>query len=120
MYHYEFILDRPVVDEHRITMSVVLESDTGFYDKAGAEQTDLRSFAPVEESGTRLRFVIGKNTWHSNFKEFALTAAKAVSPPPRYTDGEGGILTTMAFPITDFIDEASTRQALAHFVAHCQ
>ncbi|UYZ58062.1 hypothetical protein [Hymenobacter latericus] len=121
MYHYEFFLGEELVGEHRIRLAVVLQSDTGFYDQAGAEQTDIRSFAPVEVSETRLRFLIGKNTWHGEFEsEFSPTAVRACTGYTNLKTADGnGTLITKAFPITAFLDEQSTRQVLAEFVAHC-
>ncbi|TGE21518.1 hypothetical protein E5K00_14625 [Hymenobacter aquaticus] len=122
MYHYEFFLGEELVDGNRIRLAVILQSDTGFYDHSGAEKTDIRSFAPVEESETRLRFLVGKNTWHGEFgKDFPATETRTSVGYTQLKTADGsGTLITKSFPITSFLNETGTRQVLDEFVTYCQ
>ena len=122
MYHYEFHLGERHVDGQWIAISVFVQSDTGFYDRADAEKTKPTTFAPVEQSATRLQFLIGRNLWHTPMaKEFAETHSSTCNEHiiPGETDGKEGILLVKSFPLEEFTDEGAIRERLKELVAFC-
>ena len=124
MYHYEFHLGDQAVEDQWIRLSVFLQSDTGFYDRPGADELAPATFAPVEESATRLKFLVGRNLWHGSVaEEFAKTNAKACNDYVRIEgeqDGKAGFLIVKSFPLEEFADEVAIRARLQELVSYCR
>jgi hypothetical protein len=123
MYHYQFYLGEREADGQRIAISVFVQSDTGFYDRSDAEETDPTTFAPVEQSATRLQFLIGRNLWHPAVaEEFAKTYTSACNDYVVLTgkaEGKEGMLIVKSFPLEEFADEIAIQERLKELVNYC-
>lgn len=122
MYYYEFRFREKYIQEQPIRFSVMVQSDTGFYDGAGAEGTEVHAFTPVADAQSRLRLLVGRGAWTHDFEEaFNVTnqAAHTTLFQGRKPDGSG-LFLAKSYLLTDFLDESTTRQALANFVLLCQ
>ena len=75
MYCYEFHFADLVIGQNSVGLSVWLVSDSGFYDSEIGDQPNIESFSSVENSATKLLFVIGKNTWHTKFEDFKIVTS---------------------------------------------
>ncbi|RPD44132.1 hypothetical protein DNI29_22310 [Hymenobacter sediminis] len=123
MYHYEFHLGSREIDGHRIAVSVILQSDTGFYDQPTAEPTNPATFASVEASVTRLQFMIGRDLWHPAVAaEYAKTRSKACDDYvilEGQMDGKSGTLIVKSFLLEEFVDEITIRERLIEVTNYC-
>jgi hypothetical protein len=61
MYCYEFHFGTVPIGDNKIAFSVWLVSDSGFYDEESGDKRNLESFSSVENSTTKLVFVIEKS-----------------------------------------------------------
>lgn len=117
MYCYEFYFGIKEINENSIKFSVWLVSDTGFYDIETADETDIESFSSVESSKTKLVFVIGKNTWHTNFKDFQSNMKNDATDYVRRNENE--VLLAKSFNLSSFINSDQTRERIQEFVSFC-
>ena len=67
MFFYDFYFDRA---EENLRLSIWLISDTGFYTSSHSapRDTDVRTFAPAEQSGTKLGFLLYRS-WPERFAD---------------------------------------------------
>ena len=123
MYHYEFHLGERKVQGQRIAISVLVQSDTGFYDRPDAKKTKPATFAPVGESATRLQFMIGRNLWHTDVAEkFSKTMTSTCDDYviiTGETEGKAGIMIVKSFPLEDFADEMAIWERLTELMSYC-
>lgn len=122
MYRYEFNFKGWEIAGKQLDVSIFVQSDTGFYDRLDADQTRPDTFAKVEQSATRLQFLIGSNLWHSAVAaEFALTQRSSCTDYTILTDDAtpGGLLIVKAFPLEEFADERAIDQRLMELVTFC-
>lgn len=118
MYCYEFFFGDKIINENSIGLSVWLVSDTGFYDVDANDKLNLDSFSNVESSSTKLVFVIGRNTWHSDFNDFEVNMKSEATEYVRHD--EKGILLVKSFKLSTFLNADETRKRLQELVLFCQ
>lgn len=114
MYLYEFHFSELKSSGKKIRLSVVLQSDTGFFDPGTDSKTNIDAFAPVEASDTRLIFMIGMNAWHNSFEDFKGILKKNV---PEYVGCQAeGLFLAKSFKLSQFMNEESARRCLRELV----
>jgi hypothetical protein len=120
MYFYEFNFSKKIIDNNSIMFSVLLESDTGYFD-ANATDVDVKGFSAVEQSSTRLVFMIGKNTWWTDFSnEFNddnNEIYKKIKNEALYSN-EKGKLAIKCFPLDRFINSEETKRCLDELITY--
>lgn len=119
MYFYEFNFSNKLIEGSKISFSIFLLSDTGFYDTTNAHKLDLNAFASAEVATTKLIFLVGKNSWHKDYEnEFALTFKKESTGFIK--NSENRVLIAKPFALSRFINSDETRKCLLEFVSLCQ
>ncbi|MDB5250656.1 MAG: hypothetical protein JWQ40_5050 [Segetibacter sp.] len=117
MYCYEFWFGEKIIDGNNISFSVWLVSDTGFYDTASEDALDISKFNVVEDSITKLVFVVGRNTWHSGFETFESILKKNME---KYINtDEKGCLLAKSFNLSFFTNFDHSRACLKEFIIFC-
>lgn len=62
MYFYEFNFSEKNINGSRMRFSVIIQSDTGFFDTMNNYE-NINSYSPIDQSETKLIFIAGKNIW---------------------------------------------------------
>jgi hypothetical protein len=120
MYLYEFNMDQKTIGFDEIFFTIVLQSDTGFYDAGnshdmGPQKLDVSDFSNPEESKTRLIFVVAKNDIGCPIKNLLKDHLNREE-----TDFADGNWIGKAYEMEDFINEESTNKILNDFDQYCQ
>lgn len=119
MYYYEFHFGTKTIAGNNITFSIFIQSDSGFFDIESPNRTAVEAFASVENSKTRLIFVIGKNGWdvsaiHSNSKFFNSQNSILIKEL-----SNEGLTVYKAYNLSEFVDEKSTRSRIEDLILFC-
>jgi len=118
LYTYEFWFGNKKINGNEIQLSVWLVSDTGFHDANSKDAESIETFSTVEDSATRLVFVIGKNTWHRSFNDFIPNNLKK-DALEYVRKNEKGTLLVKSFNLSGFINADETRNRLQEIVSFC-
>lgn len=126
-YVYEYYLGECTTDsnENSWRMSIIQVSDTGFYQNkdAGAKPTKINSFAPAEDSESKILFHLSVapkklKDYDGDLDEIIKKYAKEntyvkIKERPEHTQ--------IVYPVelSKFIDEESTMRILRSFVDYC-
>ncbi len=121
MYFYEFNFSIKEINKNKLTFSILLQSDTGFYDTSSENALDVESFLSPEDSETKIIFLIGKNCWHPDYeKDFDGAVDLFKRNPTEYVKIlEDKILLAKSFKLTDFFNLDTTHNSLIHWVNFC-
>lgn len=124
MYEYHLGEQSNKKNENSWKCSVIQISDTGFFKKQkdGAERTQVNTFAPADESESKLIFYLSvspKKTKNHIWNPDGIIE--------KYADKEGGYTikndtkTQIVFSVsmTKFVNEEATMQILRDFVKYC-
>ena len=132
-YVFEYHLGQQENKEKHISwaLSLIQVSDTGFYKNRanGSSQTNLSSYAPPEESESRLLFYLSaapkevQRNWNPDLiindfaasGEFDKTEFKKIVD----TQKQGCVQIVYSVPLSRFIDATNTIQVLRDFVGYC-
>ena len=122
-YVYEYFLGEQTnkKNENSWRLSIIQISDDGFYKKKDSVATNLKTFATVEESQSKLLFYLSVATKNANYDWDPSGIIK------KYADKEGGYTikndtkTQIVFSVsmTKFVNEEATMQILRDFVKYC-
>jgi len=118
MYLYDFHLGNRDVAGVKYHLSVILQSDTGFFDSKTSDRCNLEAFAPVEESETRLILCLGVNHWDPGniLTEKAIHRGETMF----YKEyNEKGSMMAKAYNLTAFMNEESILSTLEDFKTYC-
>lgn len=122
MYYYEFNFTTKEVSGNKFKFSILLQSDTGYYDSDSDNALDIKSFLPVEESQTRLIFLIGKNCWHpdysSDFEDDAFFHKKLFTEYVKVDNDKS--LLSKSFFLKDFGNLESSQKSLSTWIEFCK
>lgn len=108
------------------SISVIQYSDTGYFEKSDNSRTDIDSFAPEEESISKLLFIIEKKpkkikNWVWDIEDIVMDKQYASKKhTSSVVDKKGCRQGIYSFPIERFIDEKSSVQALQEFLDFCK
>ncbi len=117
MYFYEFNFGK----KNKITFALFLVNDTGFFQKAKVNKisrTKVSAFDAVENSKTKLIFVVGKNTWDGwgvNWDDNSFILDKEGQ---KISDDE--VMLFKSYLLDDFFDEENTIENLKDFENYCE
>lgn len=118
MYLYEFNMGQKTIENDNVFLTIVLQSDTGFYDASNTNDVgsklDVLYFANPEESKTRLIFVVAKNETGCPIKNLLENHLNREE-----TDFADGNWIGKAYEMEEFIDEESTNKILNDFDQYC-
>jgi hypothetical protein len=120
MYMYEFNFNDLKVDSNVIKFSLVVISDTGYFDADCEDPKNIGSFAPAETSSTQLLFLAGKNAWWPDFEDFDQNQTYRTNAEPLIRKTETGALIAISFDLINFIDAERSVKAIKEFVDFCQ
>lgn len=114
-YFMDFHVGDKQVKDGYVKLSIVILNDSGFFENENlADKTKVESFYDVDNSKTKLIFVIGKNIWDFKNLEIAEKLNKGV-----INHDDGKKMLKMPFDLSDFIDEDSTVRNLEIFKQYC-
>jgi len=120
-YFYEFHFNDKKQEEDIIHFSIVILSDSGYFDKRDKEnapnfnQLNVQDFYPVENSKTELIFVAAKNKWPLDWY-----SENFVSRQEGSEKDDKGIIVFKHFLLEDFINQEKTDKTLSAFSLYCQ
>lgn len=119
MYWYKFDFGtRP----NGIRFHIHIQSDTGF--EVGKDKTNIPSFNLVENSQTRLLFILRKNTKEEidetrKLLDEKLFLKQAESTCVLETKSENSYCLAQSFPFSRFINQTETDKCIEEFLAFC-
>lgn len=125
MYFYEFDFEEKEISQNKIHFSIVVQSDTGYFDSNphGENALNINEFISPEMSSTKVIFFIGKNCWHNNeefrndFEDDSEYFKKTLAEYVKQIDK--GILLSKSFYLSDFINPEKTKESLKIWIAFC-
>jgi hypothetical protein len=109
------------INGNEINFSILIQSDTGFYDSENDKPLDVESFLNVEEATTKIIFVLGKNCWHPDYKDdFENASPLYKKDAPEYIKiSDNEVLLAKAFRLTDFLNLDTTIKCLEEWINFC-
>lgn len=116
MYLYEFHFGAKDNDENKIYFSIILQSDTGFWDGKSNDKLDLETYADVEESSSRLIFIAGRDAFGCPL-EILLKEELGKDKSEYFIPGKP--YYAKAYNIKDFLNEESTQKKIEDFNEQC-
>ena len=120
MMAYDFHFTREIEEGKTLMVSMLLISDTGYYcsKEEALEQIDPADFLPLEQSGTKIGFVISVKEWRPEFMEdraamraFIETGGKL----PSEFEGKG--IVTRCYDLARLMSEDSTNGLIDELIA---
>lgn len=125
-YMFEYYLGEIDLDNgDSCGLSIVQYSDTGFFEREENSQTDIKSFAEEEESGSKLLFILEmkpkKGEWIWNTGELAMNKEYASFKHKQtlLKSEKGNMQVLYSFPLDRFLNEKTSLEALEEFVDYC-
>lgn len=125
MYYYEFHFGTQEINNDKITFSVFIVSDTGYYNgKINNKKLDKREtelFTSPQDSETKLIFLVGKNRW-----EHGTLFAENFNNPEFITTKEGnescdkGIMLYKSYSLVAFSDQENAEKQMKDFEQYCK
>jgi hypothetical protein len=120
MYYYEFHFGSKLIVNHNITFSIFIQSDTGYFDIENNNRLSVESFAPVENTKTKLIFVVGKDGWdisklYPEAKVFSSERTEFYDLLPN-----GAVMIGLSYNLSEFINEEFTRSKIEDFIEYCK
>lgn len=112
LYFYEFHFGK-VKDE--IRFSIILQSDSGFFESESNDKLDISKYLNSEESTTKLYFVIADNVWGCPIQSFLKDHFKSKETEFRKAISETKLWLAKSYNLTDFLDESSTIKIINDF-----
>lgn len=113
MYQYEFHFASRVIDAREIRFSVILVSDTAFFDAGLEDECDLKAYPPVEKAETRLVLLAGKDAWHGEFEDFWENYKKTAADYVR--TNEKGTVIARSVPLKQFVNGTLAEQTMISY-----
>ncbi len=118
LYTYEFHFGFKEINGSKIKFSVWLVSDTGFYDSDSKDKRNVETFSSVEESATKLIFVVGKNIWHTSFPDFLDNLKKTKLIEKKESTVGNEVLLVKSFNLSSFINADEARKRTEELVSY--
>lgn len=113
LYFYEFHFGT-VRDE--IRFSIVLQSDSGFFESESTNKLDISKFINSEESSTKLFFVVANDVWGCPIQNFLKEHYKSKKTEFRKDLSDHKIWLAKSYDLFDFLDESSTINIINDFL----
>ncbi len=118
MYYYEFHFRTNKINNDDIHFSIFSVNDTGFYEVENNDKTNTNSFKSIEESKSKLFFVIGKNLWKGWGNDW--DEPEFILQDKGKKEDADGIMIFQSFNIEDFENEDKAMKCIIEFSKYCQ
>ena len=116
MYFYEFHFAE-IKEKSNIRLSIVLESDSGFFEESTEDKLDISNFKKAERSCSRLIFLCVEGDWHVPVNSFLIPELKKAHLDEYESDKDvNPYCIAKAFNLEEFINEDTTREKIGEFV----
>ncbi|QRY60526.1 hypothetical protein BCY89_26630 [Sphingobacterium siyangense] len=127
-YVYEYYLGDLPLENYDCNLSLIQYSDTGYFDQNNQEVTriDVEKFVDEEQSVSKILFVlqaVPKNhkAWKWDIDDLIMNKKYASSSHKTdVLENNNTKLILYSFPLSHFIDENSTNNALNEFCTYCK
>jgi len=117
LYFYEFHFG---IVRDKVNFSIILQSDSGFFESDSNDKLDISKFLSSEKSKTRLYFVVGDGIWGCPVGSFLKEHFKSVETEFRKDTSNNKIWLGKSYDLTDFLDEKSTIYIINDFLKYCE
>jgi hypothetical protein len=121
MYHYKFSFGSKKINDQEVFFDIHIISDSGFYDRQSAIETDTTTFKSAEESVTRivLYAALEEYKWHEILKDSSSIAKDIRSAAFKWPSEDKVMVYGKSLALKDFIDSASTENSIRIFREAC-
>jgi len=117
LYFYEFHFG---IVRGDIRFSIILQSDSGFFESETNDKLDISKFLNTEESSTKLYFVIGDGIWGCPIESFLKEHFKSKETEFRKEISDSKIWIAKSYNLSDFIDEQATIKIINDFLKYSE
>lgn len=121
LYFYEFNFEPKKVNDNTIYFAVFILNDTGFFEahyENEADKLNTNTFKSVEESESKLIFVVGKNMW----KGWGLSWDEPEFISKEYgnrKEGDNGLMFFKHYSLENFENEEKAISCIKDFENNC-
>ncbi len=131
-YIYEFYIGEKLEDNSNLQLSIIQYSDTGYFDNENNDRCATDNFSTEEDAISKIMFAFEiippkcKPIWNNTYdlQEYIMNkeyASKRHTHTILYPKGKGkNILVFYSMPLSRFINEKSSTEALKEFVEFCK
>lgn len=123
MYHYSFIFKPKFTANSGILFSIILVSDTGFFESDTEDKRDIGDFKSADESNSHLIISFGKDYWDTPIgdmlKKYKSHLTQIDRPFISKNPNKDGIFISKIYELSSFLNEDSTRKNLRNFIDIC-
>ncbi len=125
MYFYDFNFTTKVIDGVEFDFSIIVQSDTGYYDSGIESGIETEKFSPVETATSKIIFLIGRNAWynHEEFKDDFEDETNSIYKSS-FTDyikaTNEKVLLAKTFNLSNFISQEQTDFCIKELVDFCK
>jgi len=117
MYFYEFHFE----SENKVSFSIFLLNDTGYFqannENKSVKRTSVSKFTDVENSESKLIFVVGKNLWEGWGRDWDEPEFILKSEGEKVKDN--GIMVFKHYSLENFETENKANECLKNFEIYC-
>jgi len=117
LYFYEFHFG---IVRKDIRFSIILQSDSGFFESDSNNKLDVSKFLNTEESSTNLYFVVGDGIWGCPIENFLQEHFKSEETEFRKEISDNKIWLAKSYDLTEFLDEKSTIRIINDFLKYTE
>ena len=117
LYFYEFHFG---VVKNEIRFSIILQSDSGFFDSKSNDKLDISTFKNAEESKTKLFFVLGNKIWGCPIENFLKDHLNSNQTEFKKEINDNGLWLAKSYELTNFINEESTINIINDFLRYSE
>ena len=119
MYAYEFHFG--VNKTSNISFSIILVSDTGFYDTEQNDKLNIDHFVEAEDSSSKIIFCIGNNKWFDfNDGQFKPILSSKTNEKKYISEDKSSYLYAFSYDLETFLTTDSIRHNLNDFITKCR
>lgn len=127
-YVYEYYLGDLRLEKYDCNLSIIQYSDTGYFDQKDEEisPVDVEEFIVEEQAVSKILFILeavlkNHKTWKWDKDDFIMNKLYASSSHKAdVLENNNSKLVLYSFPLSYFIDENSTYNALNEFCTYCK
>jgi len=117
LYFYEFHFG---IVRDEIKFSIILQSDSGFFESDSKDKLDISKFLSSEKSSTKLYFVLGKGVWGCPIENFLKEHFKSEETEFRKEISNDKFWLAKSYNLTGFLNEKSTIKIINDFLKYSE
>jgi len=117
LYFYEFHFEKV---RDNVSFSIILQSDSGFFESDSNDKLDISKFLSSEKSSTKLFFVLGKGVWGCPIESFLKDHLNNKETEFRKEVSDNKIWLAKSYDLTEFLDEKSTISIINDFLKYSE